>query len=269
MKIIKDKNKLIKIIKNEKNLGFVPTMGAIHKGHLSLVNKSNKLCNTTIVSIFINRPQFSKKSDYKKYPKLLKNDINLLKKSKVDILYLPKEEQIYPQRPNKNIKIHPFSKQLCGKFRTGHFESVVDVVDRFLKIIQPKKTFFGEKDMQQLKLIKNFVNKHYKKINVVGCKTIREINGIAYSSRNLLLSNNQKKIASSIYKYILNNKSKLINGKIKIVDIKNKILSLGVRKIDYVELHDINKIIKPYMQKNNYKIFISYYLGAVRLIDNI
>jgi len=209
MKTISNKNKLIKFTHFEKNLGFVPTMGAIHQGHISLIKKCVSQCEKTIVSIFINKPQFNKKSDFQKYPRLLKKDISILKKFKVDYLYLPSVNQIYPNGSNKNIKISSFRKRLCGKFRPGHFEAVVDVIDRFIKIIKPKNIYFGEKDMQQLKIIEQFVKKKYSKIKIVGCKTIREKNGIACSSRNFLLSLNEKKIASKIYKYLKNRKQKL------------------------------------------------------------
>ena len=153
MKIFLNKKDLIKFIHNEKNLGFVPTMGAIHVGHISLIKRSKAECNKTIVSIFVNKPQFNRRSDYKNYPRRLNRDILSLKKHKIDYLYLPKSNEIYPSGINKNIKINPFERKLCGKFRPGHFKSVVDVIDRFTKIIKPKKIFLGEKDMQQLKII--------------------------------------------------------------------------------------------------------------------
>ena len=165
MKIISDKNRLKKFIHNEKNLGFVPTMGAIHLGHASLVKKSTNECNKTVVSIFINKQQFNKKSDFQKYPRILEKDISILRKLKVDYLYLPTEKQIYPDGPNKKIKISPLGKKLCGKFRPGHFEAVVDVIDRFIKIIQPEKIYLGEKDMQQLKIIEYFVKQKLYKNN--------------------------------------------------------------------------------------------------------
>ena len=199
MKIIVSKNKLKKLIHNEKNLGFVPTMGSIHRGHISLVKKCISECDMSIVSIFINKPQFNKKIDYKKYPRTLKKDIQFLKRLKVNYLYLPSENQIYPNGQNKNIKISSFGKKLCGKFRPGHFKAVVDVIDRFIKIIKPKRVYFGEKDMQQLKIVTHFIKKNHKSTKVIGCKTIREKNGIAYSSRNLLLSLKQKIIASSVF----------------------------------------------------------------------
>ena len=269
MKIIWDKNKLKKLIGSEKNLGFVPTMGAIHMGHISLIKKSINLSNKTIVSIFVNKPQFNKKNDFKKYPRILNKDIPILRKLKVNYLYLPKTNQIYPDGQNKNIKINSFSKKLCGKFRPGHFKAVIDVVDRLIKIIKPRKIFFGEKDMQQLKIMDNFIRKNYENIKVVGCKTIREKNGIAYSSRNCLLTLKQKKIASKIYKFLKTMKNDLIKNKVTLKSIKRKIYELGTTKIDYVEILDINKLMRPYIKSKKYKIFVAYYLDKTRLIDNI
>ena len=269
MKIFRYKKKLIKAIRTSKNLGFVPTMGALHKGHISLIKKAEKQTNKTIVSIFVNKPQFNKKTDYSSYPRILNKDIIKLKKAKVDYLFLPKQNEIYPSGVNNKIKINKFSKELCGKFRPGHFEAVVDVVDRFIKIIKPKKIYLGEKDMQQLKIIKDFVNKKYFNTKVIECKTVREKNGLACSSRNFLLSLKQKKIASKVYNFIRINKQKIINNKTDLYLCKDKIVSFGVKKIDYLEVHDVNKIIKPFKNKNKKKIFIAYYLNSVRLIDNI
>ena len=198
MKIISNKYKLIKFIQNEKNLGFVPTMGAIHIGHISLIKKCISQCNKTIVSIYVNKPQFNNKYDYVKYPKVLKKDVSLLRRNKVDLLFLPKSNQIYPHGSNKKIRIHPFSKKLCGKFRPNHFKAVADVVERLVNIIKPDKIYFGKKDIQQLTIIKDYLRKQKIKTKIIGCKTIREKNGIAYSSRNFFLSANNKVVASKI-----------------------------------------------------------------------
>ena len=269
MKIFLNKNRLIKLIKEEKNLGFVPTMGSIHLGHISLFKRSISQCNKTIVSIFINKPQFNRKIDYQTYPRILKKDILMLKKLKIDYLYIPYNNQIYPTGPNKKIKISSFGKKLCGKFRPDHFRAVADVIERFIKIINPKKIYLGEKDMQQLKIIEHFVRKNYNKIKVIGCKTIRESNGIPCSSRNFLLSFNEKKIASEIYRLLIDKKKYLIKKKISLNKIKNKILELGAHKIDYIKLLDINKLIKPFKRNKKYRIFIAYYLRSTRLIDNV
>ena len=269
MKIFLHKKELIKFIKSENNLGFVPTMGAVHAGHVSIFKRSLSECNKTIVTIFVNKPQFNKKSDYKKYPRSLKKDIAILKKLKIDYLYLPKSKEIYPKGPNKKIKINKFENELCGRFRPGHFRSVVDVIDRFIKIIKPKKIYLGEKDMQQLKIVQDFVNKHYKNIKIVGCKTIREKNGLAYSSRNFILNDKEKILASKVYTILSRNKKYLINNKKKINMIKKKIINLGIKKIEYIKILNINKILKPYNLQKRYRIFVAYYLSSVRLIDNI
>ena len=269
MKIIFIKKKLIQILKGQKNLGFVPTMGAIHKAHIYILKKSISLCNKTIVTIFVNKPQFNKITDYKKYPRNLKRDISILRKSKVNYLYLPSTKQIYPSGSNNKIKISSFSKKLCGMFRPGHFEVVVDVIDRFIRIIKPNKIFLGEKDMQQLKIIEEFINKNQIKTKVIGCKTIREKNGVACSSRNFLLSANDFIIASSVYKLLYKSKKLLIMNRNILKKIKNKIFQFGVKKIDYIELIDINKQTRPFKKNKKYKLFVAYYLGSTRLIDNI
>ena len=269
MKIIFNKIELQKCVGKQKNLGFVPTMGGIHAGHLSLIKRSILSCKKTIVTIYVNKPQFNKHSDFKKYPRVLKKDISILKKSKVDFLYLPKSREIYPSGPNGNIKITSFSKKLCGKFRPGHFKAVVDVIKRFNDLIKPKKIFLGKKDMQQIKIIEDFFQKNKIKTKIIECKTIRESNGIALSSRNVLLTLKEKKIASLIYKKISILKSKIIKKKISIEKIKNKIIKIGTSKIDYIEILDVNNLVKNNKKKKSYKIFIAYYLGSTRLIDNI
>lgn len=269
MKIISTKKKLTKLIKNEKNLGFVPTMGAFHIGHISLFKKSISECRKTIVSIFVNKPQFNNKNDYKKYPRNIKKDIKKIKKLSIDYVYLPTSNQIYPKGINRKLDISLFKKKLCGKFRPGHFESVADVVERFIKIIRPDKIYFGKKDFQQFIIIKDFIKKNYPKIKIVGCKIIRDKNGLVCSSRNFFLKPYEKKNSSRIYKLILKNKKKLINKKISISFVKRKIFEYGAKKIDYIEILDINKLIKPFKRKKVFKIFIAYYMGNTRLIDNI
>ena len=269
MKIISNKKKLIKVINNEKNLGFVPTMGSIHAGHIHLIRRSINQCKRTIVSIYVNRPQFDRKTDFYNYPRSLKKDITKLKKIKVDFLYIPKTSEIYPRGINKKIKINLFRKKLCGKYRSGHFEAIVDVVDRFIKIIKPSKIFLGEKDMQQLKLIEDFARRKYPDIKIVPCKTVREKNGIAYSSRNNLLSFKEKEIASKIYNLLKNKKKEIIKNKFFLRKIKKIIGKLGIKKIDYIEILNINKLIKPFKKTKKYKIFIAYYIRSTRLIDNI
>ena len=252
MKIFYNKKDLTRALNFEKNVGFVPTMGSLHKGHISLIKKSKLQCNKTLISIFVNKPQFNKSNDFKSYPRNINYDIKLIKKSKVDYLYLPKSSEIYPNGPNKNIKINSFHKKLCGKFRPNHFHAVVDVISRFIEIINPRKIYLGEKDLQQLLLIKDFLNNKKIKTKIVMCNTVRESNGIPYSSRNLLLKNTHKNIAAKIFRYIKNNKIKIVKKKIKLNDVKKIIYKMGAGLIDYVTVVDVNKTIKPYNKKRKY-----------------
>ncbi len=270
MKIFFNKKQLIKIINKEKDLGFVPTMGSLHDGHMSLFKKSLSQCDKTIVSIFINKPQFNRKIDFKKYPKSIKDDILKLKKIKVDYLYIPSNNQIYPNGSNKKIKIHPFAKKLCGKSRPGHFEAVADVIERLITIIKPNRIYFGKKDFQQLVVLEDFIKNKFSDIKVVGCKIIRDKNGVPLSSRNQLLSLKEREIASKIYRILFLNKERIIKKKTYFNNFKKEIIKLGVSKIDYLKIININKIVKPYnSSKKKIKIFLAYYLRKTRLIDNI
>ncbi len=269
MKIFKDKKSLIKEISNYKNLSFVPTMGSLHKGHISLIKKAKKKRGKIIVSIYVNPKQFNSKTDFKKYPKNLTKDLKILKKEKIDYLYLPSTNDIYNFRSNLPIYLHHFSKKLCGKFRPGHFKGVVNVVNRFLQIIKPRYMFLGIKDLQQLILLKLHVIKNNIKTIIIPCNTVRSSSGIALSSRNARLNNNQKKIASKVVKFLKKNKFKLIkNNSYNLKkNLINKIINLGVDKVDYLEAINIKKfdVIKNFKDK----IFIAYHLGNVRLIDNL
>ena len=187
MKIIKKINQLNKYISNVSNIGFVPTMGGLHNGHLSLINESKKRSDKTLVSIFINPTQFDKKKDFLNYPRNLKKDLSKLKKKKVDFVFIPTTKEIFDSKRNRKIVISNKYKILCSKFRKGHFEGVLDVVERFLKIIHPKFIFFGEKDYQQFFLINKYFKKKFK-TKIILCKTIRDKNKIALSSRNQLLN---------------------------------------------------------------------------------
>jgi pantoate--beta-alanine ligase len=188
MKILLNNNALHKALRPFKDIGFVPTMGGIHEGHLSLINKSINSSKKTLVSIFVNPKQFNSKKDLKSYPSDIKKDLSILKKNnKVDFVYLPKFEDIYGINDVSKIKINKKDKILCAKFRKGHFEGVLDVMDKLTNLIKPKRIYMGKKDFQQLYLVKKFIEKKYTS-KVIGCKTIRNKNKLALSSRNFLFN---------------------------------------------------------------------------------
>ena len=271
MKIFKDKQTLQKEISKTKGISFVPTMGGLHKGHISLIKRSKKSKLKTLVSIFVNPKQFNKKSDYRSYPRSKKKDLKLLKKLKIDYLYMPTYRDIYEFKPKEKVFLDKFSKKLCGRFRKGHFEGVLNVVNRFIEIIKPKYIFLGKKDYQQLYLIKKHIEKRMIKSKIIECKTVREINGIACSSRNSNLSKNQMKLASNIYYYLCNLKRKIKKDYrlFNLIKIKKDLINLGASKIDYIENYNIKSFKKNKKTNKQFNLFFAYYIKNIRLIDNI
>ena len=271
MKIFKNKHNLQKEIFETKGISFVPTMGGLHKGHISLIKQSKKFKLKTLVSIFVNPKQFNKKSDYRSYPRNTNEDIKQLKKLKINYLYIPKYNDIYGFKPKKRVFLDKFSKKLCGKFRKGHFEGVLNVVNRFIEIIKPRNIFLGKKDYQQLYLIKQHIKKRKIKTRIIECKTIRENNGIACSSRNSNLTKNQLKIASNIFYYLsgLKKKIKKNYNLFNFNKIKKDLIKLGATKIDYLENYNIKSFKKAKSPKEKFNLFVAYYIKNIRLIDNI
>ncbi len=269
MKILIKNKDINEALKNVSDLGFVPTMGCLHKGHEYLIKQSKKKCNQTLVSIFINPTQFNNKKDYLSYPKNLKKDLNILKKLKVNYVYIPNKKDIYSFKRKKAIVLKKENKILCAKFRKGHFEGVIDVMDRLTNIIKPNKIFMGEKDYQQLLLVKKFIEKK-NKTKIISCKTVRNKNRLALSSRNQLLNKRDLikagKIAKELFQFkifLKNSKKtkKLLQKKIELLKEKFDI------KIDYLEIRKKNSL-KPSLNIKNSKIFIAYFINSVRLIDN-
>ena len=269
MKILHNNKALNKALKGISVLNFVPTMGGLHQGHVSLIKKSLNQSAATIVSIFINPKQFNDKKDFKKYPRNLNKDLNILKKLKINFLYLPEYKDIYNSKNDKEIKLKKKEKILCAKYREGHFEGVLDVMDRLTKSIKPKKIFMGEKDFQQFYLVKKFIEKKYN-CKVIACKTIREKNYLAMSTRNQLLTKKQFEIGGKIafiLKDFKNNLKNKINIK-KLILEKSKSLNKEFKiQIEYLELRNIFNLKLATSIKNS-KLFVAYKIGNVRLIDN-
>jgi pantoate--beta-alanine ligase len=232
---------------NKKSVGFVPTMGALHSGHFSLFRKSVMENDFTVVSIFVNKTQFNDPDDFKNYPRDLNKDLELLNEAGVDVLFLPKHEEIYRDEYNYKISECSLSKILCGASRPGHFEGVLTIVLKLLNIVSPDKAYFGEKDYQQYLLIKKMKEAFFLDTEIIPCPTVRESNGLALSSRNLLLKEEEKIIAPNFYK-ILKLKEDTENVK--------RQLDLSGFKVDYVEDLDDRR-------------FGAVFLGKVRLIDNV
>lgn len=270
MKILKNITELKKALEKKRSLGFVPTMGSIHEGHTYLISKSLKECREVIVSIFINPTQFNNRNDLKRYPKNIKKDLNVIKKFKVNFVFIPKIRDIYNFKRKEKISINKKDLILCAKHRKGHFEGVLDVMDRLTNIVNPSKIYMGEKDFQQYFLVKKFLEKRYP-TKVIKCKTVRDQNNIAFSSRNLLLSEDSLNKASNIVSDIKIIKKKLLNKSNINSFLKTQSQKLTKKykiKIEYLELRNLINLSKTNNLKNS-RIFFAYYLDGIRLIDNL
>ena len=268
------KSHLNKLKKEGNIIGFVPTMGALHNGHLSLVKKSILESNITVVSIFVNPTQFDNSEDLRTYPSNIKNDISLLKYISVKIiLFNPDSVEIY----SDGIKSHQFNfngldRYMEGKFRQNHFQGVATVVNKLLSIVEPDNVYFGEKDFQQLRIIENLVFEKKVNTKVVRCETLREVDGLALSSRNSKLSFSSKKIATNLFKALNFAKEKF--STLDIFEIEKKVIEKmkahSEIKLVYFMIADEEKL-EPSISRNNKKnrAFIAAYISGVRLIDNI
>ena len=270
MKVIKNRKKTKRILKGYKSLSFIPTMGSLHKCNIILIKKAKKKKDKVIVSIFVNPKQFKNNKDYKSYPRSLNKDLNILKRQKVDFVFLPSVKDIYSYKTINKIYLDKFSKNLCGKHRPGHFKGVINVVNRLVEIIEPKKIYLGKKDYQQLVLIKKHFAKNNIKIKIIECTTHRDAFGLAESSRNKSLNDNQLNIARQVSKILKKNKMIIKHNfrNYRLNYLKNQIISLGLNKIEYLKLLNLKTLKNPKINEK-FNIFIAYYLGKTRLIDNV
>ena len=273
MKIFKKNIDLLKWNVKNKNIGFIPTMGALHEGHLSLIRASKKECEKTIVSIFVNKLQFGPDEDFKKYPRTLETDLALLKKEKIDVLYIPNPKEMYPQKPSFQINEVNVSQYLEGATRPDFFSGVLMVVLKLFNLIQPTHVYFGQKDIQQLYIIKKMLSELNFPIKMREGKTIRESNGLALSSRNKYLSKAEKEEASVIYK-TLKKSEHLINSGEEINTIKTYIkkrLTNHKMKIDYISIVDIDTFqeLNTLNRRISIVISVAVWFSTIRLIDNV
>ncbi|MGV6860290.1 MAG: pantoate--beta-alanine ligase [Putridiphycobacter sp.] len=253
-------------------IGFVPTMGALHEGHLSLIQTAKKQADFVVVSIFVNPTQFNDDSDLEKYPRTLEADISLLQKNLCDAVFAPSESEIYPFKNRAyEIDLGGLDKVLEGKYRPGHFEGVCMVVERLFEIVEPDIAFFGIKDFQQVAIIKHMVKKRGIDVEIVPCPIKRDDFGLALSSRNMLLTPEQKIEALILFKTLSKGKELFFKGesaeKIRVEMLK--IFKSSSLRLEYVEIVDNVSLKSVDKIHENCSICIAAYCGEIRLIDNI
>lgn len=272
MKILKTRNELIQWRKEEKDLiGYVPTMGALHAGHLSLIKKSISENNKTIVSIFVNPTQFEVNEDFNKYPRNIENDINLCNECKVDAVFIPSIEEMYH---NKNETIITPPKHLNnvfeGAIRPNHFSGVLIIIMKFFSLIKPNNAYFGKKDAQQLLIIKKMVNDLFLDINIIGCPIVRDSNNLALSSRNIYLSKENYNKALKIPQTINLITNAIKNGEIESNKLENLALNnLNNFEVNYCKVVNFDLKNVKYIKSKNTLIIISVKIDNVRLLDNV
>ena len=255
----------------KKLIGFVPTMGNLHEGHLTLVRAAKKICDVVVVSIFINPIQFGAGEDFDSYPRTLEQDSRLLADVDCDIIFAPSVEQMYGTQPRlTNISVGQITDDLCGKSRPGHFDGVAVVVTKLFNIVQPNFAFFGQKDYQQLAVIRQLVQDLNMPLEVIGVPIVRAEDGLALSSRNGYLSEQQRAIAPTIYQLLKQAEQQLHEGQALaqvLESISNQLTQAGF-VVDYVEARQTN--LQPIAQfDRNVVLFVAAKLGTTRLIDNL
>lgn len=277
MKVLKSKKTLIDYVERQremgKKIGFAPTMGALHEGHLSLYKAAKKENDEVISSIFVNPTQFNNPDDFQKYPKTLEKDIELLEKAGVDAVYVPNVEEMYPDGLNsKKYDFDGLENEMEGKYRPGHFDGVGTIVEELFRQVQPHNAYFGEKDYQQLAIIKKMVEKTKLPVKIHGVPTLREEDGLAMSSRNVRLTETQRKEATIIYETLT--KVKEWFKVISLEEIKQRVTEIFKNsnfELEYFVIADEEtlKEANAIDEDKEYRAFIVAYADTVRLIDNM
>jgi len=263
-----------KLRKEDKSIGFVPTMGALHQGHLSLMEKAKKENDILIISIFVNPTQFGPGEDYRRYPRPFEKDRSLAQKEGVDIIFYPTVAEMYRKEYSTNVEVEKLSRGLCGSFRPGHFRGVASVVCKLFNIVKPHVAYFGQKDYQQLRIIKRMVEDLNMEVEIRECAIVREPDGLAISSRNSYLSSQEKEEALSLYRALKCAKS-LIKAGSSVSDVISEMEKIVKKerhaKIDYIEIVDPLTLeeVKTIKPGKRVLVALAVWIGKTRLIDNI
>ncbi len=278
MQIVKTKTELGRILdghrKSSETIGFVPTMGALHAGHLSLIAASKKVCSITVCSIFVNPTQFNDKSDLEKYPRMPEKDAEMLEKAGCDILFMPEVSEIYPKTDTRKFDFGYIDTVLEAAVRPGHFNGVAQVVSILFDMVKPDKAFFGQKDYQQVMIIRELIKQLKLKIEIVGCPILRDADGLAMSSRNLRLSKEERTAAALIPKVMLGAMQLKESGRNMgqiYAYVEKKLDPNPIYNLDYFAIceADTLKEVSSFEPGKAYIALIACFVGNIRLIDNL
>ena len=272
MYIIHTQNELVETLKKLNNIAFVPTMGNLHEGHLKLVEEALKKTKHVVVSIFINPLQFNSKDDFRNYPRTLDKDLLMLQKLGVPFVFVPPKENIIDSLQTIEIHLPSIANDLCGRFRPGHFNGVATIICKLFNLIQPEFAFFGRKDFQQLFLIKELVKQLNYPIHIIAIDTVRDKDGLAMSSRNNLLSKEDRKKAPQLFKLLNVMKDKVMQKKLSFKEIEDdadRLLNASGWIVDYLTIRSAESLKFAVHDEKQIVILGAATLGSVRLIDNI
>jgi len=271
IKTISEMNEFALSNKDE-SIGFVPTMGSLHSGHLSLVEKSNKENQIAIVSIFVNPTQFGVNEDFSTYPRDIRKDLDLLSDYKVDAVFCPEYEDIYPKDYKTFVEVHDYSKKYCGVTRPDHFRGVATVVCKLLNIVKPTFMYMGEKDFQQIFILEKMILDLNMSTKIIRCPIVRESDGLAMSSRNIYLDISERQKALCLYQSLLLAKKLFNEGEIEIEHAKNKMAELIEKSngiIDYIAFVNNNTFNEVKRLTKDTRALLAVKIGRTRLIDNM
>jgi len=259
--------------KTGRSIGFVPTMGYLHQGHLSLLKRARAENDVVVISVFVNPTQFGAGEDFERYPRDMERDTSMAESAGVDYFFAPPVSEMYPEGYATYVEVERLTKGLCGASRPGHFRGVATVVAKLFNIVKPHRAYFGKKDFQQLKVIERMAKDLNFNVEIVGCPTVREPDGLAVSSRNVYLSAEERRSALSLYRALCLARDLVEKGekdpKVIVERMREFILSHPhVRKIDYIEIVDSETLERVTEVKEGTLIALAVFVGGARLIDN-
>jgi pantoate--beta-alanine ligase len=260
-------------LEQERSIGLVPTMGALHEGHGALIDRARSECGCVVVSLFVNPIQFDRGADFERYPRTLDTDAAFCERRNADFLFAPRAEEIYPRPQRTFVEVTTLSDHLCGRFRPGHFRGVATVVLKLFEIVRPHRAYFGEKDAQQVAVIRRMVADLNVAVEIIGVPTVREADGLALSSRNALLASEERKLAPYLYRSLRAASQCVEHGEINPAQVREAALAVlsGVpgMRVEYFEIVDADDLQPVERIAGPVTIAAAVWLGSTRLIDNL